>query len=1050
MAERPTPHSVAVCTLIALHSDPSSLIHDNDHLEPVEREIATDMGMSSDQNQDPTNASTNNANANANAYKEQIGEHLSKVIRHLVLHNESRTNTSMNMNANINDPLETMPLSNLLNLISNTNENGNGNGNGNDSHNNTNTTNNNNNNPLKFTHAARVLLEDLQQTFSSIDSLIDLFAAFRATVAQGVIDGDSSHGVYVRKRCLGFDQLGFDSVGRFWEACCDYVEQEVGVGVEYDHEDGHDSDGVVNESLRSCPTDELKHGDGDGDGDDLDESVDLSVAMDETNDEDDGSNDGSDNNNSNNDADMSANIKININTNGHTGRNNDEHDAEHTRTQTQTQVHSQAFRTHNWPLAPGQISRTLLQKCHELDQNKSTIQYDAMESQLHDILEENPELTLGHYLRFMNCANHGERVGALDHFHRYFDYAMIKERKDRLAMPNLPEDTNGNGGNNNNNNNNANNGGGGQGNNNGTNANGSNNGKSNKQKGNVVQYVTIVLAALFHKLGNKDMAHMATLEAIKVAQQSGDGACLAYALGWLHVTSSSSSSTSTSTSTTTATTTGENKDSRDPNQGRLLDRAAARGREYNLHSLIAGTSLHQVILHSNNPAQAWENVAGASASTTQEMNAIGSDIYLNDVPTNILGGAEAFQIIAQQHIVGASIWQSMGRYNMSLATNQLSMHCYDDRMSLDHVAGIASDIAFSVMYGTESDKRRVCRNDNKSSIQGQGTQSLCGAMNRLRKKKKKIKVQKERHGFNLYQAALEKINAIKHDNPTIPGVLYSHSVARIVLEACLRKCDIHSAEPYEIWLHSHAVATGWKDNKVIVQAWGHTCLLLCQKGDWDAAKSMISNVIVPYCQSHDMHFFHCHFLLQLALIYLEGSPDNPTCVIPTLLDCLALSEEYSIDPINASALSLLSRMHFQMDNIERAKSILNAAMPVIVQHCHVFFQGQAWLTMAKCTLSESKSHQAIVDTDLGTLKKKHLLKRALGELEHATDSFEKIQDTIQLREVYYLAANICNTLQSYFKRDAAANKFLHYNKVLVASTRPYWHDALACVIDGQV
>lgn len=90
------------------------------------------------------------------------------------------------------------------------------------------------------------------------------------------------------------------------------------------------------------------------------------------------------------------------------------------------------------------------------------------------------------------------------------------------------------------------------------------------------------------------------------------------------------------------------------------------------------------------------------------------------------------------------------------------------------------------------------------------------------------------------------------------------------------------------------------------------------------------------------------------MIYFETSPENPTCVIPTLLECLALSEEHAIDPMHASALSLLSRMHFEMDNIERARAIMKAAMPVILLHCHVFFQGASWLILAKCTLSEVK------------------------------------------------------------------------------------------------
>ena len=293
MAERPTPVAIAVCTLIALHSDPSSPIHDGSNAEG-------------------------------------IGEHISKVIKHVIL-NEGNTNLIGN---SIRNGIESISLRAFLDLIAGQNN--------------------------LYHHVSKFLLEDLYQTVSSIDSIIDLFSVLRATVAKGVIDGDSAHGIYVRKRCLGFDQLGFGSVGRFWEACVDYVE----CASEWDA----DLKDQKMDSLYPCPSDEEK---------------DVAAK----------------------DSDVCS-------------------------------------KSRSWPLAPSQISRTMMQQCRELDQQIDSFNFDEMELQLQDILSENPELTLAHFLRFLNCANHGERVGAHEHFHRYFDYAMIQERKHRLAMPNLPEESN--------------------------------------------------------------------------------------------------------------------------------------------------------------------------------------------------------------------------------------------------------------------------------------------------------------------------------------------------------------------------------------------------------------------------------------------------------------------------------------------------------------------------------------------------------------------------------------------------------------------------------
>jgi hypothetical protein len=55
------------------------------------------------------------------------------------------------------------------------------------------------------------------------------------------------------------------------------------------------------------------------------------------------------------------------------------------------------------------------------------------------------------------------------------------------------------------------------------------------KKSNVVHYVAIVLSALFHRFGNDDMALISAEESIRVAQQNGDKACFAYALGWLNI-----------------------------------------------------------------------------------------------------------------------------------------------------------------------------------------------------------------------------------------------------------------------------------------------------------------------------------------------------------------------------------------------------------------------------------------------------------------------------------------------------------------------------------
>lgn len=873
MAERPTPVAIAVCTLIALHSDPSSPIHDGSNAEG-------------------------------------IGEHISKVIKHVIL-NEGNTNLIGN---SIRNGIESISLRAFLDLIAGQNN--------------------------LYHHVSKFLLEDLYQTVSSIDSIIDLFSVLRATVAKGVIDGDSAHGIYVRKRCLGFDQLGFGSVGRFWEACVDYVE----CASEWDA----DLKDQKMDSLYPCPSDEEK---------------DVAAK----------------------DSDVCS-------------------------------------KSRSWPLAPSQISRTMMQQCRELDQQIDSFNFDEMELQLQDILSENPELTLAHFLRFLNCANHGERVGAHEHFHRYFDYAMIQERKHRLAMPNLPEESNAS------NNTNA---------NNPNHPNGSGNGAStaqgNKRK-NVVQYVAIVLAALFHKLGNDEMAQMATQEAIKVAQQSGDGACLAYALGWLNATSIKD-------------------EEQDADQTRLLQRASVRGGEFNLSSLRTGTSLQRAILHittrarSNhsqllpseragmgfNPSQAWECIASASATSNNAMNAIGNTIYLNDVATNLTSVYEegnATQVFGRQLLVGADLWKSVGRQNLSFASNQVSIHCYDEQLSGNDLASVASEIASSVLYGTGSDKSYYNEETHLKS------QSLTDRLRMLRSKTKKEHSERG-STMSLYELALKKIQATKSQTLNPSSADWFHSSALIRFEALTREGNVHGAKAYEVLLESVILSRG--NEKAAIHSLGHSCLLLCQKERFDEAKSLITSAILPFCEKQGMHYFRCYFLLKLTMIYLESSPENPTDALPSLLDCLSLSEEQSIDPINAAAASLLSRVFLEMGNIKRSKATMKAVMPVILEHGHVYFQGHAWLTLAKCSLCEAEA-----ENDEERQDRSMILSRALSELQRSAVAFEKIKDTSPLREVYYLTAQVCNAIPGHGDmKIKAARSFVALEKAKASSVKPTWHDAIS-------
>mmetsp|Transcript_5945 Transcript_5945/g.11240 ORF Transcript_5945/g.11240 Transcript_5945/m.11240 type:complete len:911 (+) Transcript_5945:88-2820(+) len=886
MAQRPTPLSVAVCTLIALHSNPSSRIYRNG----VEEQHTGE-------------------------------EHLAKVIKHFVLNQDDGQEKHLFFKSsgnnfrgnNVTYNLEAMSLGNFLRIVAGCDG--------------------------QYYNVAKFLLDDLNQTVSSVDSLFDLYSALRSTVAKGCIDSDSAHGIYIRKHCLGFEQLQFDSVGRFWEALAAYVEAASGWDSCYHDRSKFDP---------SCSTDikgqsSLDEYNRETCGIEDDESNDPSCAIggDET----------------------------------------------------------------TWPLSPHQVSRTMMQLCRDLQNRSRQFQCTTEDLELHlqNVLNENPELTLAHFARFLNCVNHDERVGSLEHFHRYFDYAMIQERKDRLVSP-VGVSERGDASNGVNSINNS-----------SIHPNGDRNEqgttKKSSQKRNLAQYVTIVLAALFQELGYDDMALMASREAVKVAQQSGDEACLAYALGWMHSLSLCNP-----------------RNKKDGLQS--LKRPFARSGEYDLSSLIAGTSFQRAAYYVYGmvndtsfrnlatserismrfcPSSTWESIEAASANRPLTMNAVGQSIYLHDVATNLSsfshGGNNMSRVFVQQCLVGSGLWQSVGRSNFAQISSQVSMHCHDSQLSKRGAYDIASNVVTSVMCGSSP----------------QGFQSVCTVdnLNRLRTKNVKSgnKLADKVSNLDIYTDALKILHRFNVPSKNEVNKESIYAISQICLQSLTQKLHVHQAESYEVFLQSHTLASSHRNIKEAIQAMWSSCLLLCRKGMFEDARGKITSVVLPLCEKFGQHFFRCFFLLQLVIINLETCGDDPTFAIPCALDCLALSEEFSIDSIHASALALLARIQFELGNSKKAEAMIESAMPILLKHAHQYFIGHAWMTLAKCTLA--------VNFAMDGTNQIYLLRRALFQLQSSAESFMKICDVLSSREAYYLIAHVCDQLPLHHDlRNDASRTFL--------------------------
>ncbi|CAN0355021.1 unnamed protein product, partial [Ectocarpus fasciculatus] len=106
-----------------------------------------------------------------------------------------------------------------------------------------------------------------------------------------------------------------------------------------------------------------------------------------------------------------------------------------------------------------------------------------------------------HFLRLVNCMHHRELEGSLDSLHRYFDYAVRRGGPSMSSAEGFLDL-----------------------------AKGAQGGSGR----HTPQHAALALARLHFEFGHLELASLALGEAIRVAQQSGDKACVAQAMGWLH------------------------------------------------------------------------------------------------------------------------------------------------------------------------------------------------------------------------------------------------------------------------------------------------------------------------------------------------------------------------------------------------------------------------------------------------------------------------------------------------------------------------------------
>jgi hypothetical protein len=569
-----------------------------------------------------------------------------------------------------------------------------------------------------------------------------------------------------------------------------------------------------------------------------------------------------------------------------------------------------------WPLSTAQVERLLRQGCFHIDQGPASARqsFESVELQIRHMLQKDPELPAAYFLRFLNCLRHEERVGALHALHQYFDHAMVKHTS--------PKD--------------------------------------------ILQFSAILLAITHSSFGDKGLALMATEEAVRVAQQSKDAACVAFALGWLF----------------------ENDGHGTAERRELLKRCATRAAQGQLRPLVAGSNLALAKQYleedRRDPTSAWTSLMEViSEQAADNLPSLDRPTFMTQVPK------DAMASLTRQRLVSAGIWDAFSMPALSGLSSIVAMESHQDASSADILTAI-HNVSRLVLYGTSSSLffhakfESSSTTDDNASIYSKVVSTLMNF--------------RQNHG----------LEGNRFDDP------FLHTIVLVLHEWAVNCGDVDGAQALGIVLESYSYPGLANYDHFVVDVGMQKCLLLCRKQDWETARTVAARLL-RMCETKGLKSHRARILIQLAIMELESNPKHSISALPPLLEALSMCEKCEQHGLHAAALSVLAKVFLRLQNPKRSLAILKATIPTLLQREHIWFQAEAYLTYSKC-------HLQLANISTGSARRKQLQGASAG-LKKTQSLFEQCQDIPRLREVYYLQARIFSQLQIVAERNSASLRF---------------------------
>lgn len=591
-----------------------------------------------------------------------------------------------------------------------------------------------------------------------------------------------------------------------------------------------------------------------------------------------------------------------------------------------------------------------------------------------------------HLLRFLHSVRQGERVQAIEELHSYFDRALGRA------------------------------GGGGQ----NTDTNVQNTQATHNR---LLPFAPVLLSALHCQTGHVELSKLATQEAAQVAQNSRGGdddmnnpttaSAVAFALGWLYENN-------------LAVQRGSRASGGDE---RLLQRCARRAGSSSTLATGAHLRLVQHVLAHPPPSSAYQ-IAWKHWTAAWSEPPSAEAAHPQDRPTR-LTATTAMSVAAKVRLAESTLWARAGQASLAALTSLGLLWAAQE----NKIVAVSPDDALAALAN-------VARHSLVS------TYPLLGLS-----KENRDKVPEEKKGPFLSHRPLTpiKLENVSRASETsnhsslygdfvgqlldwgpavdVPSGAADREIQYLLHEWALRRGDYTDAHGLFRLLKANVrpmESVGKSDRRMIA----HEAVMMAETGQLDTARALL--------RSHGRHADsqaspdateQVYITLQQALLNLQVSNEYVASGLAPLLTCLAWGDDLQLMEIQGPTLAILGRYFLALGEPELALSTLRVALPRLLQANHLWFQGQAFVTVAKC-------HLALLRQEESSPMRKKKLRVALQYLKRAVGLLRSCQDAKGLQEIYYLQARLYASplVADKDAQRTAADKFVDVARHLSSST----------------